>query len=243
MSNRRLAVENLSHSFGELSVLDDVSLTVGSGAFVGLVGPNGSGKTTVLELLAGIRSPQNGAVLRPDVARPVAYLPQSPSFRGGFTARETIQYYIDLAGLDADPDTYLEIVGLGDAADRPVEALSGGMTRLLGIAQTLISDPPVVLFDEPTSGLDPTMADRIFEVMEDLAAQDRILVVASHDLAALESHANRVVFLADGTVQLDGTPDRLLEETGATSLREAFIARLSSTAPESIDSQKPEVGR
>lgn len=240
MARHQLAAENVSYAFGELSVLDDVSLTVGAGELVGVVGPNGSGKTTTLELLAGLRSPQAGEVHRPDVSRPVAYLPQSPSFRPGFTARETIQYYIDLSGLDADPDSYLELVGLQEAAGRPVEALSGGMTRLLGIAQTLIRDPPIVLFDEPTSGLDPTMADRIFEVMENLAAQDRILVVASHDLAALEAHANRVVFLADGTVKMDGTPDSLLEETGTDTLRDAFLTRFSAGAPGSVDSQNTE---
>lgn len=243
MARHRLAAENVSYAFGEFSVLDDVSLTVGAGELVGVVGPNGSGKTTTLELLAGLRSPQAGQVRRPDVSRPVAYLPQSPSFRPGFSARETIQYYIDLSGLDADPDTYLELVGLQEAASRPVEALSGGMTRLLGIAQTLIRDPPVVVFDEPTSGLDPTMADRIFDVMENLAAEDRIVVVASHDLAALEAYANRVVFLANGTVQLDGTPDYLLEETGTETLRDAFITRLSGAVPVSVDGQNTEGAR
>ncbi len=243
MTRQHLAAEQVSYAFGEHSVLDDVSLTIGAGELVGLAGPNGSGKTTTLELLAGLRSPQAGEIQRPDVPRPVAYLPQSPSFRPGFTARETTQYYIDLSGLEADPDTYLELVGLQDAADRPVEALSGGMTRLLGIAQTLIREPPIVLFDEPTSGLDPTMADRIFDVMEELSADDRILVVATHDLAAMEAHANRVVFLADGTVQLDGTPDRLLEATGTETLRDAFVARLSGSVPEPVDNQQPEGSR
>jgi ABC-type multidrug transport system ATPase subunit len=218
-----VSLADVRFAFGDLTVVDGVTLDLGAGQVVAFVGPNGSGKTTFLELVAGLRSPDSGAVTRPtDVERSVAYLPQSPRFRSGFTARETVAFYAGLVDADVDAVALLERVGLGDAANRRVEALSGGMTRLLGIAQALVGDPPVVVFDEPTSGLDPDIAERIFDVVVDLAADGRTVVVASHDLPNVEDHADRVLLLSDGLFRLDGSPAAVREETGSDSLREAF---------------------
>jgi len=218
-----LALEDAGFAFGDLTILDEESVAVERGELVALVGPNGSGKTTVLELLAGLRAPDSGTVSRPtDAARSTAYLPQSPGFRSGFTVRETLSFYAGLVGGGVDADAVLDRVGLGDAADRRVEALSGGMTRLLGLAQALVGDPPVVVLDEPTSGLDPDVSDSVFDATAALATDDRAVVVSSHDLAAVEARADRIVLVADGAIAFDGPPDGLLAETGADTLRAAF---------------------
>ncbi|SEW17735.1 ABC transporter ATP-binding protein [Halobacterium jilantaiense] len=218
-----LALEDASFAFGDLTILDEESVAVERGELVALVGPNGSGKTTVLELLAGLRDPDSGTVRRPaNAARSTAYLPQSPGFRSGFTVRETLSFYAGLVGGGVDADAVLDRVGLGDAADRRVEALSGGMTRLLGLAQALVGDPPVVVLDEPTSGLDPDVSDSVFDATAALATDDRAVVVSSHDLAAVEARADRVVLVADGAIAFDGPPEDLLAETGAGTLRAAF---------------------
>lgn len=221
-------------SFGDVSIVDDLTLSVEAGEFVALVGPNGSGKTTLLELLAGLRAPDEGDISRPAADRDAAYLPQTPSFRPGFTATETLAFYTQLADAAADPETYLDQVGLADAADRPVEALSGGMTRLLGLAQALVGEPPLVVLDEPTSGLDPEMADHVFTAMADIAAADRALVVASHDLVAVERVADRVILLGGGEVQMDGAPVELLNRTGESSLRGVLSAVVRETDPERL---------
>jgi len=226
-----LALRDASLAFGDVTVLDGASVTLQSGAFTALVGPNGSGKTTLLELLAGLRPLDAGTVTRPTApGRLVAYLPQTPGFRSGFTARETLGFYADLVDGDADPDSLLAEVGLADAAQRGVAELSGGMTRLLGIAVALVGDPPVVVLDEPTSGLDPDVADHIFDVVEALAGDGRVVVTASHDLAAIEARADRALFLSDGEFVLDGAPERILETTGAESLRAAFAATARAEA-------------
>ena len=234
MTDPVLALEDASFAFGDLTILDEESVAVERGELVALVGPNGSGKTTILELLAGLRAPDSGTVSRPTgAARSTAYLPQSPGFRSGFTVRETLAFYAGLVGDGADGETGIDVdgvldrVGLGDAADRRVEALSGGMTRLLGLAQALVGDPPVVVLDEPTSGLDPDVADSVFDATAALATDDRAVLVASHDLAAVEARADRVVLVADGTIAFDGPPDGLLAETGASTLREAFSLAVS----------------
>jgi ABC-type multidrug transport system ATPase subunit len=237
VSDALVSLSDVTFGFGDLTILDDASLDLAGGEFTAFVGPNGSGKTTLLELVAGLRTPDAGTVARPtDVERSVAYLPQSPRFRSGFTARETVGFYADLVSTDADPTDLLARVGLADAADRRVEALSGGMTRLLGLAQALVGDPPVVVLDEPTSGLDPDVAERIFDVVVDLAADGRAVVVASHDLPNVEDHADRVLLLADGMFRFDGSPAAVCEETGSASLRQAF-----STAVRGAGTDRPTV--
>ena len=224
-----LGATGASFAFGDVTILDGADVELRSGEFTALVGPNGSGKTTVLELLAGLRALDAGAVTRPETpGRSVAYLPQTPGFRAGFTARDTVGFYADLVDADTDPDALLARVGLEGAADRPVEALSGGMTRLLGIAQALIGDPPVVVLDEPTSGLDPDVADHVFDVIDAVADEGRLVVTASHDLAAVEERADRVLLLADGAFVLDGPPETALAATGTERLRAAFSAAVAT---------------
>lgn len=225
MDEPLLGFTDASYAFGDVTVLQKASVELQSGELTALVGPNGSGKTTLLELFAGLRSLDTGTVMRPTASgRTVAYLPQTPGFRSGFTVRETLGFYTDLVEESADPDSLLVEVGLADAATRGVDELSGGMTRLLGIAQALIGDPPVVILDEPTSGLDPDVADHIFDVIETVTSDGRLVITASHDLAAIESRADRALLLSDGEFVLDGTPESILEETDTETLREAFAA-------------------
>lgn len=232
MTEAVVTLSDVSVAFGDLSVVDDLSLSVAPGEFVALVGPNGAGKTTLGELFAGLRVPDSGSVDHRGEGRAVAYLPQSPAFRPGFTAAETLGFYAALAGASRDADHYLSRVGLEGAADRRVEALSGGMTRLLGLAQALVGDPPLVVLDEPTSGLDAEMADHVFDAAAGIAAEDRGVVVVSHDLVAVEREADRVVVLANGAVRGDGPPTEVTERAGASSLRDAVSAVANATASE-----------
>ena len=238
-----LSLRNAGFAFGQVTVLKEATLDLETGTLTALVGPNGSGKTTVLELLAGLRSPNSGSVSRPEgTARSVAYLPQTPQFRSGFTARETLAFYMDLVDDERSATELLERVGLEGAADRRVEALSGGMTRLLGLAQALVGDPPVVVLDEPTSGLDPDVADHIFATIEGIARDGRTVVIASHDLAAIEETADRVVTLVDGEFVLDGAPADVLESTGAPTLRAAFSDAVQGAERAAVQLDAPPAG-
>lgn len=214
MTGAYLRATGVCRSFGEVAALADVSVEIAGGSVVALVGPNGSGKTTLLRILAGLLAPTGGDVTYegPPAVRPLGYLPQTPAFRPGYTAAETAAFYARLVG--DDPAELLERVGLGDVSDRRVEALSGGMTRLLGIAQALAGDPPVLSLDEPASGLDPVMRRRVFEIVEALADDGHAVVVTSHDLPSVERTADRVVVLDRGAVVASGTPAVLRERTG-----------------------------
>lgn len=221
MTSTYLHATDVSRTFGDVTALADVSIDVPAGNVVALIGPNGSGKTTLLRILTGLLAPSSGDVTYdgPDATRPLGYLPQAPTFRPGFSTRETMAFYARL--VDDDPDALLDRVGLGQVSERRVEALSGGMTRLLGIAQALAGDPPVLSLDEPASGLDPGMSQRVFDIIEELAADGHSVVVTSHDLPLVERAADRVAVLDRGEIVAVDTPEALREQTGGP-LHETF---------------------
>ncbi|SEF55079.1 ABC transporter ATP-binding protein [Halobellus limi] len=223
-----LRARAIEQSFGDVDVLSGVSLSVERGEVAAIVGPNGSGKSTLLRILAGIAAPDGGSVTVPRAAggaRSVGYLPQRPAFREGFTARDTLGFYAQLLdGVDdEDVAATLDRVGLSGVADRSVGSLSGGMTRLLGLGESVLGDPSVLILDEPGSGLDPAMVERLFGVLGDLAADGTAVVVASHELPAVEAHADTVHVLDEGDFGASGSPAALLAETDTGSLSAAFL--------------------
>jgi ABC-type multidrug transport system ATPase subunit len=225
-----LAADGVGRTFGDVAVLDDVSIALQEGTLSAVIGPNGSGKTTLLRTLAGLLSPTAGSVTYsgPDARRRIGYMPQQPSFRPRFTARETLEFYTAL--VDDDPVRLLERVGLGDAGSRRVDELSGGMIRLLGLAQATAGDPPVVLLDEPGSGLDPGMRRRTFDTARGLADDGKAVLCSSHDLAIVAETCDQVLVLDGGSVVAAGAPSALLDEHGVTDLRELFSAVVDQPA-------------
>jgi ABC-type multidrug transport system ATPase subunit len=223
-----IRTDDLTREFGSVTVIDDLSLRVNRGSLHALIGPNGSGKTTLLELLAGIRQPTAGTVTTAVDPHPrlIGYLPQQPDFRPSFTALETLEFYASL--VDDDPKALLARVGLSDAADRRVEDLSGGMTRLLGLAQALAGDPPIVLLDEPGSGLDPGMRKRMIDIARSLAAEGTAVLYSTHDLELAE-RCDRISLVDAGSLVETAPPDRLLAEHDVATLRGVFEATVGGS--------------
>ncbi|MFD1563758.1 ABC transporter ATP-binding protein [Haloarchaeobius amylolyticus] len=220
-----LEATGIDHDYGTVSVLRDVSVSIERGRVTALIGPNGAGKSTLIRDLAGLHEPTAGEVTYngPDTAREIGYLPQHPAFRPGFTALETLRFYASLVGGDeTDAMAQLERVGLEDAASRPVEALSGGMTRLLGIAQATIGDPPIVILDEPGSGLDPSMGLHVFDVAADLADEGIAVLLSSHDLELVEQVADDLLILADGRIAEQGPIADVRARVGGDTLRRVY---------------------
>lgn len=224
-----LVAEDVSHSYGDLEVLDGVGLSLEEGEVSALIGANGSGKTTFLRILAGLLQPDEGRISirsEPEDGREVGYLPQRPSFRKGFTVAETLEFYTELLPGFQPSDDYvddtLREVGVADAGDRGVRQLSGGMTRLLGVAQARVGDPPVTLLDEPTSGLDPEMTRRIFDNLRGIAEGGGAVALTTHDLEAVERYADEVLLLSDGEIAESGRPGELVDKYGVGSLSDVF---------------------
>ncbi len=225
-----LEASNLAFSYGDVTILREISITVDAGTVTALIGPNGTGKTTLLRTLAGLQAPTSGSIeyRGPDVPREIGYLPQQPSFRPGFSVIETLEFYASLVGESReDAVERLERVGLADAANRRVDALSGGMTRLLGIAQATIGDPPIVVLDEPGSGLDPGMSTHVFDVAGEFADAGTAVVVTSHDLELVERNADEVFLLDDGVVAERGHPTDILDRLGVDTLQAAYEASVA----------------
>ncbi|WP_436925002.1 ABC transporter ATP-binding protein [Halosimplex amylolyticum] len=217
-----LVVDGVRRSFGDLTVLADVSFAADRGTVSCLVGPNGSGKTTLLRIVAGLLAADEGSVTLPAAgARTVGYLAQTPAFRPQFTLAETLRFYGALAGVEVDPAAVLDRVGLAAVADRRIGALSGGMTRLFGIAQATIGDPPVLVLDEPSSGLDPTMTEHVGSVVRDLADEGRTVLLATHELGTVDRIGDTVLVLDDGEIKTAVAPDALRRETDSETLTHA----------------------
>jgi ABC-2 type transport system ATP-binding protein len=219
-----LLVENVDQSFGTVTALDDISLHVPASTVTAVVGPNGSGKTTLSRIIAGLSQPSSGDVsLRTNAERSVGYLPQEPQFRSVFTVEETLEFYADLLTDAEAPTTIMEQVGLAEIRNRRVSALSGGMRRLLGIAQSFLGSPPLVVLDEPTSGLDPRMTRQIFDVITTQAGEGISVFLTTHDLTYARE-TDSLVVLHHGRIAARGPPEELIAQTSTDSVRDAFFS-------------------
>lgn len=223
-----LTLDAVSHRFGEITVLQDISLQVKPDSLVAIVGPNGAGKTTLLRIAVGLLSPSSGAVDRPeDAQRPIGYLPQHPSLRAPMTVRETLDFYralVDGAGSVAE---ILEKTGLEEIPDRRVDELSGGMRQLLGIGIAMLSNPPLVVLDEPAGSLDPRNSEHIFSLVSELATDATGVVLTTHKLEYLYD-ADSMLVLNDGQIIVQASPAELLDRTTEDSLTDAFHSILGT---------------
>ncbi len=212
-------VADVMKRYGRLTAVTDVSLKLGSGEMVALIGHNGAGKTTLMKLMLGLIRPNRGSieVLGDNPAagqfegrRHLGYLPESVSFDAALTGRETQTFY---ARLKREPVAkaleLLDAVGLGAAATRRVGTYSKGMRQRLGLAQALIGRPRVLLLDEPTTGLDPELRQTFYDVVQRLAADGATVLLSSHALTELEERAGRVIIMNRGIVVADGSIDGL----------------------------------
>jgi ABC-type multidrug transport system ATPase subunit len=243
-----LRVEGVERGFGDLTVVDGVSTRLDRGQVAALVGPNGSGKTTLLRIVAGLLSPDAGEVtVTAGGARAIGYLPQAPRFRDRLTVAETLSFYAALVEGGVGVDEAVTQVGLEAVRDRRIGALSGGMVRLVGLAQALLGDPALLVLDEPTSSLDPAMTEYVYDVIDDLAAERGTTVLLStHDLA-VSRVADRVLLLNRGRLVADDTPESVCGARDAETLTAAFLAEVgrgrtvqSGLAPSTDDAETDE---
>ena len=215
-----LTTTGLTKSYGTTQALDGIDLVVPAGSTYGLVGPNGSGTTTTLELLAGLRHPTSGTI-RFDVSDGrVAYCPDAAEFEPWLTAVETLDVSARITGVTPTlPDlrALLDRVGLADAADRRVGGFSRGMTSRLNLAAGLVTDPTLLVADEPAAALDPAGRWEIIELLADLAGELTV-IVSSHDLAEVERICDTIGVLTGGQLAYQGSLAELLDRA-APALR------------------------
>ncbi|GAA2982334.1 amino acid ABC transporter ATP-binding protein [Streptomyces flavovirens] len=226
MANDLVVLSNVNKHFGALHVLQDIDLTIARGEVVVVIGPSGSGKSTLCRTINRLETIDSGAITidgkpLPQEGRELARLRADvgmvfQSFN--LFAHKTVLENVMLGQIKvrkADKKTaeekgraLLDRVGVGVQADKYPAQLSGGQQQRVAIARALAMDPKVMLFDEPTSALDPEMINEVLEVMQQLAREGMTMVVVTHEMGFARSAANRVVFMADGKIVEEATPDQ-----------------------------------
>jgi ABC-2 type transport system ATP-binding protein len=216
-----IAITGLRKSYGDLTVLDGVDLTVDAGTVFALLGSNGAGKTTLVRILSTLLKPDAGTatVAGFDVVSGAAHVRESISLTGQFAAVDEIltgrENLVLMARLwhvtdrDRLVDGLLARFQLTDAADRRVATYSGGMRRRLDIAMSLIGNPPVIFLDEPTTGLDPEARLEVWASIRELTRQGTTVLLTTQYLDEAEQLADRIAILHQGTIIANGTLDEL----------------------------------
>jgi ABC-2 type transport system ATP-binding protein len=225
-----IAVSGLVVDRGGRRVLHGLDFTVERGTVTGLLGPNGSGKTTMLRCVVGIQRVRSGAVTvlgepagTPGLRRRVGYVTQSPSIYGDLTTRENARYFGALHGLPArEADRTLTEVGLAAVTDTLVADLSGGERARASLACALLGSPEVLILDEPTVGQDPVIRADLWARFHVLADAGTTLLVSSHVMDEA-GRCDRLLLLRDGALIADGTPDAVRRAAGTADLEEAFL--------------------
>jgi ABC-2 type transport system ATP-binding protein len=219
----------LSRTFGEITAVDKLDLTVSGDEVFGLLGPNGAGKTTTIKMLTTLLSPTSGSATvgghdvasePAEVRRSIGYVPQLLSADGQLTGRENLRlsarlYHMPRSERDGRIDDALRLMALTDAADRLVRTYSGGMIRRLELAQAMLHRPSVLFLDEPTIGLDPTARATVWDHVQDLqAALGTTIVLTTHYMEEAELLCDRVAIMHRGLIAAIGTPAELKARVG-----------------------------
>ena len=259
MSTSAICIQNLIKDFAvgmrgkKLRAVDDLCLEVSDNEIFGLLGPNGSGKSTTIKIILGLLEASKGTCKiygRPsklvDARRSVGFLPEAPYFYLYLTGRELVRYYaricmVSRVKIDAAVDSVIKLVGMTEAADRRVGTYSKGMLQRIGLAQSLVHDPQLVILDEPTAGVDPLGSAAIAEIVRELKRRGKTVLLSSHLLAQIEGLCDRVAILHRGKLVRQGRIDDLIEEKDTESL---VVQKLSAEGRAVVEAEiKAQGGR
>jgi ABC-2 type transport system ATP-binding protein len=243
MTRPMIELHDISKGFGQHPVLRGFSMQVGRGEIVGLLGPNGSGKTTSIRLMNGVIQPDGGSIsvagYNPvhdgePVRRISGILTESAGFYPHMTGLQNLRFFADLYGVTdtGRPADLLEEFGLGAAAENKVGTYSTGMKKRLGLAKALLHRPEILFLDEPTNGLDPDGIRMVLEYIVRLNRRDgTTMILCSHLLQQLETVCHRYVFLQEGQVVEEGSLEEL-EAKYVTTVALEVETDLALTEPE-----------
>jgi ABC-2 type transport system ATP-binding protein len=213
---------HLAKRFGPLVAVEDVSLTVGRGEVLGFLGPNGAGKSTTMKMITGFLPPSGGTavVCGADVTRDpirakrhIGYLPEGAPAYPDMTPAGFLRFVARIRGFSGSEAAKrialaVERTSLGEVLEQPIETLSKGFKRRVGLAQALLHDPDVLILDEPTDGLDPNQKHEVRNLIARLAPE-KAIIISTHILEEVDAVCSRAIIIARGRVLADGTPAEL----------------------------------
>jgi len=243
-----IEVAGLTKRFGSLTAVDGLNLSVSKGEILGFLGPNGAGKSTTMKMITGYLLPSAGTVriLGHDIESEtteaqanIGYLPEGAPAYGDMTARQFLQFIAEVrgyvgAGARLRVEEAVSKTELARVLDQPIETLSKGFKRRVGLAQAILHDPPVLIMDEPTDGLDPNQKHAVRALLREMAPE-KAIIVSTHLLEEVEAVCTRAVIIDRGQIVADGSPSELLSRsryrnavtlTVSSQLSEEAMARL-----------------
>lgn len=237
-----IQVTELCKSFGAVRAVQNVSFSAPNGKITGLLGPNGAGKSTTMRMIAGVLQPDGGAALideidvqqqRVEAQKRLGVLPDKRGIYQRLTSRENIAYYGRLHGLSGSAlekriDELIDLLDMGDIANRRAEGFSTGQKVKVSIARSLVHNPPNIMLDEPTLGLDVMSTRAMRGVIRQLREDQRTVLFSSHIMQEVASLCDNIVVIARGQVVAQGSPGDLRQQTGKADLEDAFVAIIGS---------------
>lgn len=242
-----LRVEGLTKRYGRMKALSDVGFSLEPGTITAILGPNGAGKTTTLMCVMGVTafegkvevdgysSKREGKKARSRIG----YLPQTPAFNEADTCRQALEFLAQLRGTDVSRvELLLKRVDLEEQIDLAVGHLSGGMKQRLALAAALLSDPPLLLLDEPTANLDAASREQLHDLVGQLRAEGRTIVISTHFVDNLGDLADHVLVLRRGRLVYKGT----VEDLASRAPSKRFVVNLNGTSPSALVQALGEIG-
>jgi ABC-2 type transport system ATP-binding protein len=236
----------LSKVFGKFVAVDDLTFDIVPGDVVGFLGPNGAGKSTTMKMLTGFLSPSQGSIEVADlpmedsaklIQQKIGYLPEGAPAYGDMTPLQFLNFIASVRGLKgADKSQRIqqvvEQVELTEVLDKPIDNLSKGFKRRVGLAQAILHDPQILILDEPTDGLDPNQKHQVRELIKNLS-KDKIVIISTHILEEVTAVCNRVMIISSGSLKFDDTPEKLLKRSKyhkAVTLHMSYSTDISGLA-------------
>jgi len=218
----RVEIKNLRKNFGPLTAVDDISFQVSQGEVLGFLGPNGAGKSTTMKMITGFLTPTAGTVTvagydivqKPlEVKQRLGYLPEGASAYPDMTPTNYLDFVAQIRGFRGKKkrqriaDTVTR-VNLENVLHQPIDTLSKGFKRRVGLAQAILHDPEVLILDEPTDGLDPNQKHEVRTLIKNMATE-KVIILSTHILEEVHAVCTRAIIIADGKIVADGTPVEL----------------------------------
>ena len=246
-----IEIRNLTKRFGSLTAVDGVSFDVGRGEVLGFLGPNGAGKSTTMKMVTGFLAPDGGTIriggvdvaAEPvDVKRWIGYLPEGAPLYGEMTTRAFLQFIAGIRGLRGAEarrrlDSVIGQVGLASVLERPIDTLSKGFKRRVGLAQAIVHDPHILILDEPTDGLDPNQKHEVRTLIRGMSAE-KVIVLSTHILEEVEAVCTRATIIANGRIVSDGTPEALLRRSRTHNALRLGLAVGDASSASVVDALK-----
>lgn len=213
-------IKNLVKRFGPFTAVDNISFSVAKGEVLGFLGPNGAGKSTTMKMLCGFLNPTSGSIsvcghdveAEPLAARrAIGYLPEGAPTYADMTARGFLDFIADVRELSGKDrqwrlDKVIDQVNIKDVLDQPIDTLSKGYKRRVGLAQAILHDPPVLVLDEPTDGLDPNQKHEVRGLIQAMS-RDKAIIISTHILEEVEAVCSRAIIIARGRILAEGRPE------------------------------------